>query len=92
VIGLLLASGNQQPTYDPNSVSPGIVGFLATFALVVVSILLFVNMARRVRRLQYREEQEERRREHELAHDHEGGDVGGDEARGSQAPPEEPRQ
>jgi hypothetical protein len=43
---------------DPNSVSPGVVGFLATFGLVLASILLFVNMSRRLRRLRYREEHE----------------------------------
>lgn len=39
---------------DPNSVTPGVVGFLATFALVLVSIVLFVSMARRIRRMDYR--------------------------------------
>jgi hypothetical protein len=49
----LLAAGEG---LDPNSVSPGLIGFLATFGLVVVSILLFVNMSRRLRRMSYREE------------------------------------
>jgi hypothetical protein len=45
---------------DPNSVSPGVVGFIATFALVVVSILLFVNLTRRLRRMRFREEERKR--------------------------------
>jgi hypothetical protein len=40
---------------DPTSVSPGVLGFLATFGVVVVSVLLMADMVRRVRRLRYRE-------------------------------------
>lgn len=40
---------------DPTSVSPGVLGFLATFGVVVVSVLLMMDMVRRVRRLRYRE-------------------------------------
>lgn len=46
---------------DPNSVSPGLLGFLATFGVVVVSILLFLNMAGRLRRMRYREERDAER-------------------------------
>lgn len=42
---------------DPNSVSPGLIGFLATFGLVLVSILLFWNMNARLRRMRRREDQ-----------------------------------
>lgn len=45
--------------FDPNSVTPGVVGFLATFALVSVSIVLFVSMSRRIRRLDYRARSEQ---------------------------------
>jgi hypothetical protein len=45
---------------DPNSVSPGLTGFLATFALVAVCLLLFVSMARRLRRMQYRADHDDR--------------------------------
>jgi hypothetical protein len=65
VLRLLVATPAPSPTrtgLDPNSVSPGVVGFLATFVLVLASILLFVNMARRLRRLRFREEQAERAR------------------------------
>ena len=43
---------------DPNSVSPGLIGFLATFGLVLASILLFWNMNSRIRRMRRREDQE----------------------------------
>ncbi|MFZ5869864.1 MAG: hypothetical protein ACOYXW_04965, partial [Actinomycetota bacterium] len=58
--GLLVSAGEG---LDPNSVSPGLIGFLATFGVVVATILLFVNMSRRLRRLRYREEQEAARGE-----------------------------
>lgn len=41
---------------DPTSVSPGVVGFLATFAVALVSVGLFVGMSRRLRRVRYRAE------------------------------------
>lgn len=40
---------------DPTSIGPGVVGFLATFAVVLVTVLLMLDMTRRVRRLRYRE-------------------------------------
>ena len=39
-------------------VGPGLVGFLATFAVVLVSILLMLDLTRRLRRLRYRAEAE----------------------------------
>lgn len=44
---------------DPDSVTPGLTGFLATFALVAVCLLLFVSLVRRLRRMQYRSEHED---------------------------------
>lgn len=70
--GLLVSAGEG---LDPNSVSPGLIGFLATFGVVVATILLFVNMSRRLRRLRYREEQEAARRAEESSTDSE--DEGG---------------
>lgn len=44
------------PTVDPDSVTPGPLGFL-TIALVVIAVILLVlDMLRRVRRTRYREE------------------------------------
>lgn len=42
------------PTVDPKDVTPGPVGFAAIFLVAVLAILLIVDMARRVRRVEYR--------------------------------------
>ncbi len=44
------------PVIDDTYNSPGPVGFIATFLVAVGAVLLFVDMARRVRRTRYREE------------------------------------
>lgn len=41
---------------DPDIVTPGVIGFIVTFGLVIVVVLLIFDMTRRVRRLRYREE------------------------------------
>lgn len=41
-------------TPDPDSVTPGIVGFIATFGVAAVTLLLVIDMVRRVRRVNYR--------------------------------------
>ncbi len=41
---------------DPNGVTPGVVGFVITALVAVVSLLLIMDMVRRMRRLRYREE------------------------------------
>jgi len=40
---------------DPNSVTPGVIGFLATLFIAVATLLIIVDMNRRVRRVRYRE-------------------------------------
>lgn len=45
---------------DPNSVTPGVIGFVATFLVVAVVLLLIADMVRRVRRVRYRAEINER--------------------------------
>ena len=42
--------------FDPNSVTPGVIGFVATFALAAIIVLLVLDMVRRVRRVRYRAE------------------------------------
>ncbi|MBF4618820.1 hypothetical protein ITJ44_12140 [Clavibacter sp. VKM Ac-2873] len=42
--------------FDPDTVSPGPVGFLAIFFVAVMVLLLMVDMTRRIRRTRYREE------------------------------------
>ncbi|MBC3761586.1 hypothetical protein ACUN7V_06255 [Quadrisphaera oryzae] len=54
---------------DPNTVTPGVIGFLATAAVVFVSILLIINLVHRMRRIRHRaavEEAAARAREEQL--------------------------
>lgn len=44
------------PTVDPDLVTPGPAGFLVIVLLVVATVLLAMDMLRRVRRARYREE------------------------------------
>lgn len=41
---------------DPNGVTPGVIGFIITALVAIVSLLLILDMVRRMRRLRYREE------------------------------------
>lgn len=41
---------------DPVLVTPGVVGFIVTFAVGLAALLLILDMVRRVRRVRYREE------------------------------------
>ena len=41
---------------DPNGVTPGVVGFIITAFVAIVSLFLILDMVRRMRRLRYREE------------------------------------
>ncbi|MFB2556550.1 hypothetical protein [Herbiconiux liangxiaofengii] len=50
--GLAVLADEQTP--DPDSVTPGIVGFIVTFLIAVATLLLVIDMVRRVRRVNYR--------------------------------------
>lgn len=43
-------------TGDPDLVTPGIIGFIVTFAIAAATVLLLIDMTRRVRRVRYRGE------------------------------------
>lgn len=43
-------------TGDVDLVTPGIVGFIATFVVAAGTVLLLIDMTRRVRRVRYRAE------------------------------------
>lgn len=45
---------------DPNLVTPGAVGFIATFVVGIGVLLLLLDMTRRIRRVRYRAEISER--------------------------------
>lgn len=50
----------KKPDFDPNTVTPGVAGFIAIFLIIVVVVLLVMDMVRRIRRNQYRAEIGER--------------------------------
>ncbi|MEX2441285.1 MAG: hypothetical protein WD400_01415 [Pontimonas sp.] len=45
---------------DPASVTPGVIGFVATFLVAIAALALMLDLVRRVRRVRYREEISER--------------------------------
>jgi hypothetical protein len=49
------------PAYggDPNLVTPGVIGFIVTFAVAAITVLLVIDMVRRIRRVRYRAELQE---------------------------------
>ena len=49
------------PAYegDPNLVTPGVVGFIVTFAIAIITVLLVIDMVRRIRRVRYRADVQE---------------------------------
>ena len=47
-------------TGDANSVTPGVVGFVVTFLIAAITVLLIIDMTRRVRRVRYRAEVQEK--------------------------------
>lgn len=56
-----------KPDFDPNSVTPTWVGFLATFLVAALTILLMFDLTRRVRRTRYRAEIQEKLEAERLA-------------------------
>lgn len=62
----LLAAATPQPVPTPTDleatdISPGVLGFIATFAVVLVTVLLMLDMSRRMRRLRNRQRAEQER-------------------------------
>ena len=47
-------------TGDENAVTPGVIGFVATFFIAAMTVLLIIDMTRRVRRVRYRAEAQEK--------------------------------
>lgn len=71
-------------TPDPDTVTPGVVGFIVTFLVAAVTVLLVIDMVRRVRRVNYRE-QVRAELEEELAAQDRGG-KGAAKGKGPSAP------
>ncbi len=57
---LLLAVTPPPSDIDEDLVTPGVWGFVITFVLAVIVVLLIVDMVRRLRRVRYRAEINER--------------------------------
>jgi len=47
-------------TGNEDAVTPGVIGFVATFFIAALTVLLLVDMTRRVRRVRYRAEIQEK--------------------------------
>ena len=58
VLPALMRAATQKPSdeFDPDTVTPGIWGFVLTFVIMVVVVLLVLDMVRRIRRVNYRAE------------------------------------
>ncbi|RXZ49770.1 hypothetical protein, partial [Agromyces binzhouensis] len=54
----LVAAAEEE--FDPNDVTPGVVGFIATILIMGAVLLLVIDMVRRIRRVNYRAEARER--------------------------------
>ncbi|TFD90538.1 hypothetical protein E3T51_02630 [Cryobacterium serini] len=57
---VLAVTPTPDPDFDPNTVTPGVVGFLAIFFVAVATVLLCLDVVRRIRRTTYRAEIKER--------------------------------
>ncbi|NQX34263.1 hypothetical protein [Herbiconiux sp. VKM Ac-2851] len=60
---------------DPDSVTPGIIGFIVTFGIAIVTLLLVIDMVRRVRRVNLRAQVREELEAEIAARDAAGGGV-----------------
>jgi hypothetical protein len=49
-------SPSPAPQFNPDTVTPGLVGFGITFLIAVAVVLLIIDMVRRIRRVRYRDE------------------------------------
>lgn len=70
--GILMAAvrfAEEEPDFDPNTVTPGVIGFIATFLVAAAIVLLVFDMNRRIRRTRYREEIREKLAQERAASD-----------------------
>jgi len=44
----------EKEEFDPNTVTPGVMGFVVTFLVMIAVLLLILDMTRRIRRTNYR--------------------------------------
>jgi hypothetical protein len=62
ISSVLLATPSPSPSVDPETTfySPGTIGFIATFGMAVGAALLIADLVRRIRRVRYRAEIQEK--------------------------------
>src|ERR1700710_2225215 len=48
------------PTFNPDTVTPGIVGFLITLGIALAAVALIIDMVRRIRRVNLRQQAKEK--------------------------------
>lgn len=63
MVSILLAATpgpTPPPDFDPDTVTPGWIGFTIAFLVAVATVLLIMDMVRRIRRVRYRAEVQER--------------------------------
>jgi hypothetical protein len=75
-------------TGDPNLISPGIAGFAVTAFVAVATVLLIIDMTRRIRRVRYRAEVRERLESEKLDAELQALAQGGDAAPKADSAPE----
>lgn len=60
----LLRAATPSPTpgaeIDPDTVTPGVIGFALTIVVAIAVVLLVIDMSRRIRRVNYRQQAIER--------------------------------
>jgi hypothetical protein len=59
---VLFVTPTPDPDFDPNTVTPGVVGFIVVFLIGAVTVLLCLDVVRRIRRTTYRAQIQERLR------------------------------
>lgn len=62
--------------FDPNTVTPGIWGFVLTFVVMLIVVLLVLDMVRRIRRVNYRAEVREQLESEQLESDARDAEIG----------------
>jgi hypothetical protein len=56
VLLTVMLAATPDPDFDPNTVTPGVVGFLLFLFVAVATLLLCLDVVRRIRRTTYRAE------------------------------------
>lgn len=61
-MSVFTATPTPSPSVNPAEIysSPGTIGFLFTFAIAAIAVLLIFDMVRRMRRVRYREQVQEK--------------------------------